>query len=199
MKSVTALQAIIGGIVERPHTFHWSVQGFGMLRTYFGSDKRWRLNIWHSRLAVPLCSTIHDHPWSFESLIVAGQFENRRYFVEPASELFATHHWQVIQTGPGGGPDGEKGFCKLTEMTPEFYIAGDTYSQGHEEVHASIYQDGCITLNDRRRLEDGEHAKVFYPIGGTWVDAMPREATAKEINIACEAARKRLEELRYAD
>jgi hypothetical protein len=189
-----ALGTVIHHAITHPENHEWSVQGFGMLRTYFGKDKRWRLNIWHQRLAVPLCSIIHDHPWSFESLIMAGQFRNVRYHFQPSAKMMATHEWQVIKTGPGGGPDGEHEFCILHELSHEIYTPGDSYTQSPTEIHASHYQDGCVTFNDRTRVGDGEHARVFWPAGGEWVDAMPREATKREIGIACEAARQRLEE-----
>jgi hypothetical protein len=166
-------------MLEHPFDYEWSTQGFGMLRTYFDADKRFRLNIWDSHLAVPLCSIIHDHPWSFDSLILAGNFVNRRYCTVPWGE--PTHEWQVIQTGPGGGPDGDRGMIRLCKTSNELYYPGDTYHQEPTEIHASYYTDGTITLNDRTRLPDGEHARVFWPVGSKWVDAMPRRATIDEI------------------
>lgn len=183
-----ALNATVRKLIEERRTTPgaWSVQGFGMLRTYLDPEKVWRLNIWHSALAVPLCSIIHDHPWDFKSWIMAGVFENVRY--HDVIRLHPTHEWQVIQTGEGGGPDGQGGKCALRELPCEFYTSGDEYEQGAREIHASFYRDGTVTLNKRTRLPDGEHARVFWPIGSQWIDAMPRPATPFEIGIATDAA-----------
>jgi hypothetical protein len=184
-------RVIVKDVLGNPFRWEWSVQGFGMLRTYFGEDKRFRLNVWDSHLAVPLCSLIHDHPWSFDSLIVSGLFQNLRYSCMPSNMHEATHEWRVIRTGPGGGPDGDGGFCTLQSMAVELYAPGQVYHQEPTEVHASHYEDGCVTLNDRKRLPDGEHARVFWPIGSAWVDAMPRPATIEEIDTTCLNALRR--------
>src|ERR1039458_5729288 len=77
----------------------WTVQGFGFLRTYFGppdAPKRFRLNLWDSHFTVPDVSIIHDHPWHFTSIVIAGQLFNNRYIVEPDGQ---THHFTTIKTG----------------------------------------------------------------------------------------------------
>ncbi len=191
-------RAVAEEVLSKPWNRDWSVQGFGMLRAYFGADKRFRLNIWDSHLAVPLCSIIHDHPWAFDSLILAGEFKNQRYRCEnrqDRDQWGASHEWQVIQTGPGGGPDGSHGFCSLFETATELYGPGDTYSQTPTEVHASYYTDGTITLNDRTRLPDGEHARVFWPVGLEWIDAIPHPATMGDIETVTARALARLKEV----
>lgn len=186
-------RAFVEKVLEHADEYDWSRQGFGMLRTYFGEDKKFRLNIWDSRLAVPLCSIIHDHPWHFKSLVLAGDFRNVRYAcMRERSEHEATHEWQVIQTGPGGGPDGERGFCTLTAYEPELYGPGSVYHQSSTEVHASHYSDGTITLNDRIRLPDAEHARVFWPVGEKWIDAMPASITYEGAHEIIDLALQRL-------
>jgi hypothetical protein len=178
-------------------TREWSVQGFGMLRTYLDPAKRYRLNVWHSRFKMPHVSTIHDHPWHFTSWIIAGRFLNQRHTIKTVhyaagryrvSAAPPNFHCQRIKTGPGGGPAGEVSDVFLLPLQPELYDAGDTYHQRADEVHASHYEDGTVTLNDRTRLEDGEHARVFWPYGTKWVDAQPRAATELEVWQATRAA-----------
>lgn len=80
MQTFDALRASVKSILqESPWNRDWTVQGFGMLRCYLDSDKRFRLNIWDDRLAVPHVSVIHDHPWSFDSWIINGIFHNQRF------------------------------------------------------------------------------------------------------------------------
>jgi len=185
------VRLMVRDVLHRPfdHPWReWSVQRFGMIRCYFGEQKRYRLNLWTSKLAVPGVSIIHDHPWDFTSWVIGGQFTNVRYAVATidygryrVSSGPATHHCQTIKTGEGGGPVGEVSDVYLHPMQPELYWEGDTYKQIAEEVHASYYEEGTVTLNDRTKRGDGEHARVFWPIGQTWVDAQPRIATEDEV------------------
>ena len=182
-------------VLNKPFDRAWSIQGFGMLRTYFGPDKQFRLNVWHSRFQVPGVSIVHDHPWHFNSWIIAGRFTNQRYTsgtlqyggyrVSAAPPNF---HFQTIKTGEGGGPVGELGSMLLIPDQPEQYRPGDTYRQEAHEIHASFYNDGTVTLNDRTRIGDGEHARVFWPLGEKWIDAQPRNATEEEVWTATRAA-----------
>jgi hypothetical protein len=40
--------------------------------------------------------------------------------------------------------------------------------------------DGTVTLIEQER-RDVDTARVFWPIGGTWGDAIPRQATKDEV------------------
>lgn len=159
-----------------------TVQGFGMLRTYLDADKVWRLNVWHASIAVPNVSTIHDHPWDFQSLVVAGTFRNLRYYPARHPEDGVPHSHMRIKTGEGGGPAGDPMTTRLVAGPTEIYRAGTVYRQRAEEIHESGYADGTVTLNERRRRPDGEHANVFWR-EGHWVDAEPRQATWDEVRV----------------
>lgn len=173
---------MIAGILNRPFddARKWTVQGFGMMRTYFGDGDAWRLNMWDPRLAVPNVSTIHDHPWNFESWIISGSLVNQRYKKYAPTIFTPSHHFQSIKTGEGGGPVGEPESALLAPYHPEKYKAGDIYRQKRNEIHESFPSDGAVTLNLRTK-RDGENARVFWPHGQKWVDAIPRPATAPEI------------------
>jgi hypothetical protein len=185
------LKPLIEGVLRDYQNHSWSIQGFGMIRTYLGpkSDpKRFRLNIWDRRFAVTGVSTIHDHPWHFDSVIVAGAFCNVRYNMNPKifPERNMTHSYIDIKTGPGGGydPNVLPGTCLLVAERPEIYAGGDVYHQEASEIHESLPYDGTVTFNERRRVGDGEHARVFWPYGEKWVSAEPREARTEDIHLA---------------
>lgn len=199
MDNLTFLKPLVARVLRDKSTV-WSVQGFGMMRTYFGpvtNPKEFRLNIWDSRLAVKSVSTVHDHPWHFESLIVNGMFCNRRYemisssddfgcITSPGEQAFA---YTTIKTGEGGGMEKEPTrYAMLHRYPVETYSAGDTYRQSATEIHETLYADGCVTLNQRQPVGDGDHARVFWPAGTDWVDAMPREATPVEVAAVTENA-----------
>jgi hypothetical protein len=169
----------------------WTVQGFGFLRTYFGppsNPKEFRLNVWDSSLTVPGVSTIHDHPWHFVSFVVAGCFQNQRYTVieeDDGSRMIDgpdVFDYTTIKTGEGGGMTKSPiRYARLRPGVIESFSPGQTYSQGNTEIHETIFSDGCVTLNKRKRVGDGEHARVFWPHGTQWVDAEPRPANWSEV------------------
>jgi hypothetical protein len=185
------LKPLVEQILRNPFNHSWSVQGFGMLRTYFGPQaepKRFRLNLWDKRFAVPGVSTIHDHPWHFGSIVIAGMFVNVRYELTE-EEYYSTHFYTTIKTGEGGGmTKTPTKHCVLVPSAPELYKPGDEYRQNADEIHQTIYSDGTVTLNERARVGDGEHARVFWTAGTDWVDAEPREADAKEVGLAVDTA-----------
>lgn len=184
-----AMRAMVRAILSQPHTHKWTVQGFGMLRTYLPDvkdPKRFRLNVWSRALAVPNVSIIHDHPWHFDSWIINGEFRNQRFVEDYYNGT--PYHWQVIQTGEGGGPTANRYTMGLRGLELERYTTGDKYHQDSHEIHLSDYDEGTVTLNDRIRVGTGEHARVFWPCGTNWVDAEPRPATTTEIEHATTAA-----------
>jgi hypothetical protein len=183
---LTFLKPLVAQVMTDPLKA-WTVQGFGFLRTYFGpadNPKRYRLNLWSSRFTVPNVSTIHDHPWDFKSIIIAGAFCNVRYDADDGyRDCFPTHRYTTIKTGEAGGLTkiGDT-LTVLTAQRPELYTPGDVYKQSAHEIHETIFVDGTVTLNER--VGDTQHARVFWPAGAEWVDAMPREAYDGEVKDA---------------
>jgi hypothetical protein len=184
---LTFLKPLVATIMQDDRR-SWTVQGFGFLRTYFGppnAPKMYRLNLWDHRFTVPNVSTIHDHPWDFTSVIVAGEFANQRYNMtrHAGSSFEPTHAFTTIKTGEGGGLEKSAyGACVLEPRYEELYEPGDVYGQRADEIHETKFVDGSVTLN--QRTGDTEHARVFWPWGTHWVDAMPRPATAEEVSAA---------------
>jgi hypothetical protein len=186
---LTFLKPLIRRILVWPEHSQWTVQGFGFLRTYFGppdEPKRFRLNLWDSKYRVDNVSVIHDHPWHFTSVIVAGVLCNYRYVMQhpKLNDITPTHSFTTIKTGEGGGMEKSPiEHCVLIQPHKvEFYSPGDTYYQHASEIHETAYKDGTVTLNERVPTGDGEHARVFWPYDTDWVDAMPRPATADEVS-----------------
>jgi len=188
MADLTFLKPLVANVLQDEHR-KWTVQGFGFLRTYFGpadAPKRYRLNLWDHRFTVPNVSTIHDHPWSFTSIIVAGKFTNLRYTMRRSVgglDAKPTHTYTTIRTGEGGGLEKSPfNHCVLEPKWREHYGAGDMYTQRADEIHETMFEDGAVTLNER--VGDTEHARVFWPYGTDWVDAIPRPATWEEVSLS---------------
>lgn len=181
---VTAfVQMILERSMSDPRAYDWTIQGFGMLRLYLPNDMR--LNIWNSKYRVPHVSEIHTHPWNFESYIERGKLANIRY--ERLTEGETTHEHALLRPGPGGGVMQYFGTATLAAFNPEFYCAGEMYTQKAHEIHMSRPGDGCVTINKRERV-GADEALTFWPRGESWVSAEPKRATVEEIVNFCEAA-----------
>jgi hypothetical protein len=157
---------------------NWSIQGFGMLRAYL--SKETRLHIWHSSGKVDNVSTIHDHPWDFDSYVIAGQITDVVYREKENTDPF-THVKQRIRCGEGGCALDQQFLARLAIVESRTYFPGEMYSRKATDLHESIPADGTITLIRRRFNEDTEHAWVCFPIGTEWVSAEPRKATPEEV------------------
>lgn len=169
-------------ILDYPdHQKDWSVQGFGMLRTYLNGGDEWRLHIWHSCLRVEGVTDIHNHPWDFESLCIIGTIANERYRI---IKLFGDDYIQnytkrtivpgkAIQIGP-------EEYVTLGLMTREVFGPGSMYRQHAREIHRNDFKDGAVTLI-RRTNRGNDMADTFKRYGTEWVSAKPRLARKDEI------------------
>jgi hypothetical protein len=53
--------ALVLSVLQKWKAYEWTVQGFGFIRTKIQNVGR--IHVWDSRLATPLVSTAHNHPW----------------------------------------------------------------------------------------------------------------------------------------
>lgn len=175
---MTAIQsALVRSILEQWKSYQWTTQGFGFVRTKIQNVGR--IHVWDSRLAVPLVSTIHTHPWALRSTILSGELINQRFLElkpEHPNPCALKYVRQSIATGEGGGLLGEPADVRLGSDAPEVYGAGETYEQKPEEIHRTIAQDGTVTLLERQQGEPLEQALVYWPRGTDWVSAEPKSS-----------------------
>lgn len=176
--------ALVRSILERWRAFEWTIQGFGFLRTKIADVGR--IHVWDSRLATPLVSTAHTHPWPLRSTIISGELINLRFTeVKPTTRAHPGLPYLAskIATGEGGGLIGEPREAWLFPATcPEFVGPGDVYSQRPDEIHRTIAQDGTVTLLERPQGPPLQEADVYWPAGTQWVSAEPRLAEPAEIS-----------------
>lgn len=189
-------QLLVRRLLESSRALAWQTQGLGMLRTYL--SKEVRLHIWHRALVAPGASTIHNHPWDFESELVVGSLRNWRFSVNPSPGLVPTHELARIRCGVGGGlVEGHPPTPVHLQRSVDRPL--ERYSQNAEELHETDADDGTVTLVTRKFRPDEEHATVAYPVGTSWVKAEPRVATPSEAAIAVGAALLRFEELALSE
>lgn len=74
------VKQILQASVKEPMAFQWSIQGLGMLRLYLSEETR--MHVWSSLGRISDVSPLHTHPWSFNSIVVAGKVINKRYKIE---------------------------------------------------------------------------------------------------------------------
>lgn len=174
-----AVRAWVREVLVNARDHAWTLQGFGMLRLKL-SDPALRLHVWDSRFRVPNVSDVHDHPWSYESCVVAGVV--RQYSFEHSNESArSAMPFQRVQIVCGAGA------CQTSQpervwltRTYEEWHAGRAYWERAEDVHRSFPDDGTVTIVRRIFREDTEHAHVYYQTP-SWVSAEPRDATPAEV------------------
>lgn len=105
----------------------------------------------------------------------------------------ATHMMQSLITGEGGGLVGKPEAVYLTAYPTEVYRAGERYYQRNTEVHETEFDGGTVTVLQRNLGGAGEKARVFWPLGESWVSAEPRPATLQEVAFLTQKALSVLE------
>lgn len=188
--SYNFLRAAVKKILQHPNDFDWSVQGLGMMRLYLDKPSI-RLHIWDSSLKIAGVSALHNHPWDFHSVVIAGVMRNRRYDKLLRSCTGYEEFNEVqIKCGENACTRGETTKVWLCESPEEKYHAGSDYYQKFSEIHLSSPEDGTVTLVSRVVPKDNspDYALVFWRGNGPWVDAKPREAEYEEVKDVCARA-----------
>lgn len=184
MSDITAQRALVHHVLTNAWKFEWSMQGLGMLRLHLSDN--FRVHVWDTRFAFPGASPIHDHQqWGLSSLVLSGRMINTR-FVEAKGE--PTHLFATIKAGYGCYFKHDPKPIRLVECADEMYPAGQRYSQTPKEIHWSRPQNGTVTIMQKTPSEDGESARVFWPIGEEWGSAEPRAAKPMEVSMITENA-----------
>ena len=179
--------ALVQSILQQWRSYEWTVQGFGFARTKIANVGR--IHVWDSRLAVPLVSTAHTHPWPLKSTIISGELINLRLQEVDPHVPGLPYMASAIKTGEGGGLTGEPREVRLLPCDdPEFYRPGNTYLQRPDEIHRTIAQDGTVTLLERPQGPPLEEALTFWPAGTHWVSAEPGKTEEWKLAMVIEYA-----------
>ena len=176
---MTTLEKQVKAILAQAESHEWSLQGMGMFRHYL--SKEVRLHVWDARFMTAEVTTLHDHPWDFESEILSGMMVDR-WYLKARSDGPLTHEEHTIVCGPGGGLTKEQ-HCLVRLMAPidNVFTTGRSYRRRAEDVHESVARSGTVTVIHRSFKADTEHAHVYVKIGKSWVSAEPRKATLEEV------------------
>lgn len=194
-----SLRSNVRAILQQPFEGgrEWRAHGIGMLRTYLDEARLVRLNLWHHDLVNPHISTMHTHPWTLRSEVVAGKLTNIRWErVRPGDPGAQPWVEDRIPCGNVSQPEfalkGEAKTVYLRPFPPEVILPGSFYSQQPDEIHTTQFLDGTATVMTRDRGDGVTEASVFWPLGDQWGDAT-RDTTADEIARICTSALMRLD------
>lgn len=178
---MSSTKLLIEKILRRSDAYDWSIQGLGMLRLYLSPALR--LHVWDQRYRITNVSPIHDHPWAFESEVVAGAVRQVRYIPGLSRDLGGftlTFKYATIKCGEGAHTLSEPQTIHLQPMYEEFR-EGEKYMQKADEIHESQPEDGTVTLCLRTFGQNRDNARVFWRGDGDFVSAEPRPATPDEV------------------
>ncbi len=78
-----------------------SLHGLGFIQVQLGAEQR--LHVWHPGLPRRRCweaSSIHDHRFGFDSLVLVGRQINRTYAFEPCLDEAQQTHIGYLHEGP---------------------------------------------------------------------------------------------------
>lgn len=166
---------LVKKILENALSYKWSLQGLGMLRLYLNDEVR--LHVWNTDFEFPDASTMHTHPWHFESEVIVGQLKNILYYPMSDGRLYKR---ALIKCGEGCEISTPEEIL-LTAMAPVLYTEGRIYCEAAQDIHSSHPENGTVTIVTRTFLEDRDHAYVFWPADKDWNSAEPRPATDEEV------------------
>lgn len=182
-KQISEKRLLAARVIEQAHLYDWSVQGFGLIRTYLPGNKR--LHIWSQRFKIQDATTLHSHPWNFTSHVLAGRMHEivaEKVTIEQASCLDSN----VLKAKENKILCGEDAKvitstdCFLsTKVT--YHQAGLSYSHKYSDIHASLPSFDCVTLIEREPLDDPDHAYSYTLNDDPWVSAEPRGIDHNEI------------------
>jgi hypothetical protein len=187
------VKSLVKAILQKPHQYDWTLQGFGMLRMYLPGPRDYRLHIWDNNYRVKNVSDIHTHPWNFTSYVVAGVVENIRWIEKQIQykegvEGPGNYYWkQDIHCGTGGCIVGEPKRVVMSQGLRQTIYEGQDYHQQYIEKHQSFPETGTVTIVDRivPPGQSVDMAYVYWPEKEQWVTAEPRIATHEEISDIC--------------
>jgi hypothetical protein len=173
-------QVLVRKILEHPDGYDWRMQDTGLLGVRLDDHREHRLHVWGPMYSVGE-PVVHDHPYDFTSIVVAGEMTNTRYVEDPSG----TEYQRVRYTPPDEG-------ARTTDSvrlssTASVLRAGEEYSQLAHELHDSRQVPGTVTII-RMSFCDTPALTVCTAADAPWVSAQARPPTPDELRTITEAA-----------
>lgn len=178
-------RALVRTILLHPEDHPWRMQDIGLLGLWLDDRREYRLHVWGPTYAVgdPL---VHDHPYDFTSLVVAGEMTNTRYVEDAAGRDYTRVRYSVADE------DARTTDTVTLSGTATAFGAGDEYSQRADELHDSRQVPGTVTII-RMAFVDTPVLSVCTNGEVPWVSSQARPATPEEIKIITATALDRMD------
>ncbi len=173
-------QALVRTILEHAEDHPWRMQDIGLLGLRLDDRREHRLHVWGPTFAAgdPL---VHDHPYDFTSVVVAGEMTNTRYVEDPSGVEHTRVRYSTVD-------DESRTTDSVTlSGTATVHRAGDEYSQRADELHDSRQVPGTVTII-RMAFVEVPVLSVCTKGDHPWVSSVARPATADEIKSITGAA-----------
>jgi hypothetical protein len=171
--SETLSKALVLTMLQHAEDFPWRMADIGLMSLRLDDRREYRLHIWDPTCCVGE-SPIHDHPYDFTSMIIAGELTNTRYEEDPAGDEYVRFRYS-----PGAEGDRRSDAVKLSSTSTTF-TAGNQYRQIARELHASWQEPGTVTAIRCLWVEAPE-LTVCVRDEGSWRSGLGRDATREEI------------------
>jgi hypothetical protein len=167
-------KALVHQVLVHAEAYPWVLQDIGLLGLRLDQHREYRLHLWDPSSCVGE-PPIHDHPFDFESRIIAGEMINTRY-----SEDQAGIEYRRIRYAPDNEDDRRTTDTVRLSGTVTTYTESGHYVQLAHELHDSRQIPGTVTII-RRTFKDVGELTVCLPDDAPWVSGRSRPATSDEV------------------
>jgi hypothetical protein len=166
-------KVLVRMILDHAQDYAWRMQEIGLLGLRLDDHREYRLHVWD-----PTYSDgdppVHDHPYDFTSMVVAGEVINTRYV-----ECLDGVEYCRRRYFPDDENNRRTDTVRLWATASKF-TAGDHYCQRAHELHDSRQLPGTVTII-RQVFKDVSELTVCRRDDSTWVSGQARPATSDEV------------------
>jgi hypothetical protein len=178
-------RALVRTVLEHAEDYPWTMQELGLLGLRLDTHREYRLHVWDSSSYVGE-PPVHDHPFDFTSMVIAGEMTNTRYEEDASGDEY--HRWRYT---PSQENARVADTVRLTGVATTV-TAGDEYSQRAHELHDSRQSPGTVTII-RMTFRAISSLTVCNRRQESWVSERSRPATLDEVKRITATGLERLE------
>jgi hypothetical protein len=166
-------RALVRMILEHAEDYLWTMQEIGLLGLRLDDRREYRLHVWDPDASVGEVP-VHDHPFDFTSIVIAGAMTNTRYEEDPSGV-----EYRRIRYSPENEDARTLDTVRLSGTATTF-TPGEEYSQLAHELHESRQVPGTVTII-RRAFHEVPELAVCTRGEVPWVSGQSRPAPADEV------------------
>jgi hypothetical protein len=166
-------RSLVRTILEHAADHAWTMQGIGLMGLRLDDQRIHRLHVWDPEQSVGE-PPIHDHPYDFTSIVVAGTLTNTRYTEDPEGTAYRRERYSP--------PDESARRTDRVKLvgTSTAHGPGERYHQLAHELHDSRQIAGTVTIIRCAWRGPAELTVCLRP-EAPWVSGQSRPATASEV------------------